>query len=105
MTWLLILGMTLITFFNRFAFFSEGLKYQPSIKMRRFLSYSSHAVLTSIWVPIIFQFSVDDGLSIVSLDYLIAASVAAILCILDVRSILVVLISTTSFFLLRFFLF
>jgi hypothetical protein len=51
-----------------------------------------------------FQFSLQEGLGIAGLDYLIAASAAAILCLLNVRSILVVLISTSGFFVLRFLL-
>jgi len=50
MTWLIILGMACITFINRYAFLSKSFYYKPSNKMLRFLSYSSYAILTAIWL-------------------------------------------------------
>jgi len=108
MTWVLIAAMAAITFFNRFAFFAESLRYQPGLKVRKFLGYSSYAILTSIWTPILFRVDANDGLrtfSTAGADYLIAASIAAILTIFGVRSIIVVLISTAAFFILRFLVF
>lgn len=109
MIWLTITCMALITFVNRYAFFVEGLRYQPSVKVKRFLSYSSYAVLTSIWAPILFQLDFREGslagLSYAGLDYLIAASLAAVLTMLYVRSIIVVLLSSGVFFCLRLFVF
>lgn len=105
MIWLTIACMTVITFVNRYAFFVESLRYQPSSSVKRFLAYSSYAVLTSIWMPILFQLDRSDGwnISLAGIDYLIAAGLAAALTIFHVRSIIVVLVSAGTFFCLRFF--
>lgn len=101
MFWSLLAGMTAITFYNRYAFFARSIRYQPGDKARRFLSFSSYAILTSIWTPILFGYSSDAGFTIAGYDYLLAASLAAGMTIMGVRSIFVVLISTASFFILR----
>lgn len=101
MNWALLFGMSLITFWNRYAFFSESVRFQPGVRLKRFLSYSSYAILTAIWTPILFNYNQHSGFDNAGLDYLIATSVAAVLSILKLPSIVVVLISTGLFFLLR----
>ena len=102
MNWLIILGMACITFINRYAFFSDGFQYKPSKKMLRFLSFSSYSILTAIWLPIIIQFEPSQGLNHNSYDYLLATTLATILAIFKVPSILIVILSSGLFFLLRF---
>lgn len=102
MTWLTIFGLSAITYVNRFAFFSEMVRYTPSENVRLFLGFSSYAILTSIWAPIIFSFDANGGFSYAGNDYLIAVTVAAILAFIRVHSIVVVLVSTALFFGLRF---
>ena len=101
MNWALLLGMSVITFWNRFAFFSENVRLVPGVRLKRFLSYSSYAILTSIWTPILFNYTQSSGFDNAGSDYLIAASIAAVLSVLKLPSIVVVLISTGLFFLLR----
>ena len=103
MTWLLICGMTAITFGNRYAFFARYIRYHPSPRFRKFLNYSSYAILTSIWTPIVFGFSESGGFEHAGVDYLLASALAAILAIMRVPSIVVVLLSTALFFGIRFF--
>ena len=99
-TWLMITGMALITFANRFLFLSKAVGFSPQPNFKIFLSYSAYAVLTAIWAPIVFGF---DGSkwSYAGLDYLLATSVAAILTLLRFSSILVVVLSIGLFALLR----
>jgi len=104
MTWVLIAGMTVITFANRYAFFAKAISYVPSERMRRFLSYSSYAILTSIWAPIIFNVDYQKGFSHAGWDYLFAGTVAAILSLMRVKSIVVVILSAAIFFGLRLLL-
>lgn len=104
MIWLLLLGMALITFFNRYLFFSDSVSYSPGPRLRRFLSYSSYSVLTAIWAPIIFHFDGHADVSVAGLDYLLAASLAAVLSFAKVSSIVVVLLSVSLFFSIRFYL-
>lgn len=108
MSWLLIIAMAMITFSNRYVFLSQWIRYQPSERLQRFLSYSSYAILTAIWAPIMFSFDSTSELSMNSFshagwDYVIAGSSAIFLSVFRVPSLLVVLVSTALFFFLRFF--
>jgi len=103
MIWLTLSGMACITFFNRVVFLLQWLAYKPNDKLTRFLSFSSLAVLTAIWVPIVFQASSGGELGIAGWDYLIGTLVAAILSLLRAHSLLVVLLSSGVFFLIRFY--
>ena len=105
MSWFTILGMSVITFVNRYAFFAQWLRFQPNEKMLRFLSFSSYAILTAIWMPIVFQFDPAQGFSYAGMDYLIATSLAVIMAILKAPSIIIVIISSIAFFALRFLVF
>jgi len=104
MNWLLLFCMASITFFNRYLFFSSSVKYLPGPKVRRFLSYSSFSVLTAIWAPIMFRFDGHTQIEVAGVDYLFAGSLAAVLSVCKVSSIIVVLLSTTVFFIIRFLL-
>ena len=101
-SWWLILALAGVTFFNRYLFLSKSFAYQPSAKLKRFLSYSSYSVLTAIWVPFIVNFDSPLTLRLAGWDYAIAATLAAVLTVSRVSSILVVLISTGAFFVVRF---
>ena len=101
MVWWTLAGMALITYTNRYAFFANFVSYIPGPKMKRLLSYSSYAVLTAIWTPLVFSYEKGQGVQHAGIDYLLGASVAAILTALRLPSILVVLISTGVFFGLR----
>lgn len=110
--WFSIAGMTLITFINRYLFFAERIRFKPSNAVTRFLSFSSFAILTAIWTPIIFDLNSNAVLNgdpinfgHAGMDYLVASLVAASMAFMQVRSIVVVLLSTTLFFFLRFFVF
>lgn len=105
MSYSLLISLAAITFWNRFIFLAENVRFKPGAELKRFLGYSSYAILTAIWAPILFQYQPGVGLAISGWDYLIAASVAALLAIIKLRSILVVLISAGLFFCLRLFVF
>jgi len=103
MTWLLICCMALITFSNRYLFFASSIHYSPSPKLQRFLSYSAVSVLTAIWAPIVFQYDGQYSFEAAGFDYLVGTSLAAILAFFRIQSMIVVILSVTVFFLLRFF--
>jgi len=102
MTWWVILMMAVTTFINRYAFFAQGLRYRPSANAKRFLSYSSYAVLTAIWAPIMFSVDVEHNFNYAGDDYLIAGAIAALMTLFRMPTIVTVLVSTTVFFILRF---
>ncbi len=54
MMWLMIGLMALVTFYNRYAFFSPQLKFSIGPRLQSLLSYTAPAVLTALWVPIVF---------------------------------------------------
>lgn len=99
-TWFTIGILTLITFANRFMFLAESVHFKPGPRVRRFLSYSVYAILTSIWAPILFKLE-QGSLTIAGLDYLLATVAAAILTLLRLPSIAVVLLSASVFVLMR----
>lgn len=99
--WLMIIGMAFITYANRFLFLAKSIGFNPSPKFKILLSYSAYAVLTAIWAPIVFSYNAS-GWSMASIDYLIAASAAALLTLARLPSILVVLVSIGLFALVRF---
>ncbi len=105
MSWFTILGMAAITFINRYAFFAQWLRFQPNKQMIRFLSFSSYAILTAIWTPIVFHFDPAQGFSYAGMDYLIATSLAVLMAVLKASSIIIVIVSTIVFFVLRFLIF
>ncbi len=103
MTWALIFGMATITYVNRYLFFARSISYRPGARVQRLLSYSSYAVLTAIWAPIVFEVNSSYDVSLAGLDYALATSLAAILSYLRINSLIVVLASTAVFFIIRFF--
>ncbi|RBP48345.1 AzlD domain-containing protein [Arenicella xantha] len=104
MNWLMLGGMAAITFWNRYAFFAKALHYRPGPKMQRLLGYSSFAILTAIWAPILFRVDYESSsMSVAGWDYIIAGAVAAVMTVLRVPSIVVVLLSTGLFFIIRLF--
>ncbi len=105
MIWLSIAVMSIITFFNRYAFFARQISYQPSARLKQFLTYSSFAVLTAIWVPIVFSINGNGAVTHAGLDYLIGAALAAILSIARAPVIVTVIVSSGVFFSLRFLVF
>ncbi|GAB3112056.1 AzlD domain-containing protein [Aestuariicella hydrocarbonica] len=54
MTWIMIGLMAAVTFYNRYAFFSPHLKFSIGPRLQSLLSYTAPAVLTALWVPIVF---------------------------------------------------
>ena len=100
MSWLMIGLLALITFFNRFAFFSRLTRYLPGAEMGAFLSFSAQSVLTAIWLPIVFSYEPGKGLEW-DPDYLAATLLVTALTLLRLPTLLVVVVGMGGFFLLR----
>ena len=105
MNTLIILGMAVITFTNRYAFFIQKFHFEPNEKMRRLLSFSSYSNLTAIWAPIVLNFDPSQGFTHSGYDYLVATGLAIVLAMLKIPSILIVMITSAVFFSLRFLFF
>lgn len=97
MTWMMICGMAFITFYNRYFFFIKRMPITLGPRGRRLLEYSMYAVLTALWVPIVFK--VEAGLPVFeSSAFLWGTLVAICLVLLRAPSILTVVASTVVFF-------
>ncbi|MBB1479456.1 AzlD domain-containing protein [Pseudoalteromonas sp. SG41-2] len=72
-----ILLMACITFFTRYLFLHRDLPFKVGPKMQQFLSFSAPAVLTAIWVPIVFV--TDEGINLDWQNPYLSAAIAAII--------------------------
>ncbi|MCJ8320782.1 MAG: AzlD domain-containing protein [Colwellia sp.] len=80
MNLLTIVLMALITFTTRYFFLHPNVPLRLGPKMVKFLSFSAPAVLTAIWVPIIFVQEQELVLSLYN-PYLLGATVAIVLAV------------------------
>lgn len=78
MIWLTIILMTLIVFLSRYLFLEPAIPLKLNATMRRFLRYSSPAVLTAIWGPIVFAPEKELWLNAQN-PYLLAAIITCVL--------------------------
>ncbi|MFV0576549.1 MAG: AzlD domain-containing protein [Vibrio sp.] len=100
MTMFYILAMSAVVFLSRYLFLSPNLPLRLNGNMQRLLSYSSPAVLTAIWAPIVFIH--DDKLAISYHNpYLISAVIAAVIAWKTKNVIATTLISMGCFFVLN----
>ncbi|UUO25568.1 AzlD domain-containing protein [Colwellia sp. M166] len=98
---LIIILMALITFTTRYLFIHPRLPVRLGAKVAKLLSFSAPAVLTAIWVPIIF---VQQGQLNMSLQnpYLIAATFAVLTAAKSKSIYLTMLVGLISFVLSRY---
>ena len=101
-TWVLIVVLSFITFVNRYTFFSKWVKYNPSKEIREFLNFSMQAILTALWVPIVFNYSKSGEISYTDMNYLIATIFVFILGVFRLNMLLVVFLGLSLFFILKF---
>ncbi|OLQ72176.1 branched-chain amino acid ABC transporter [Photobacterium proteolyticum] len=101
MIWLTLLAMALLVFTSRYLFLEPRLPLRLNAQAQKLLSYSSPAVLTAIWAPIVF---LPEGELSVSWHnpYLVAAVVAVLLAWKLKSVLLTAVISMAVFFLLSF---
>ncbi len=100
MIWLLILGMGLLVFLNRYAFLEPRLPLRLSSNARQFLGFAVPGMLTAICGPIIFLPEHQLDLSPTN-PYLLGSVVAVALVLLTRSVLLSMLASMLIFFLLR----
>ena len=78
MIMLSILAMTAVVFLSRYIFLEPKLPLRLNARAQHLLSFSSPAVLTAIWAPIVFLPEGELGLNLNN-PYLIAAALAALI--------------------------
>ncbi|MHC6225033.1 AzlD domain-containing protein [Pseudomonas sp. X10] len=100
MIFLLILGMGLVVFLNRYAFLEPRLPLRLSSNARQFLGFAVPGMLTAICGPIIFLPGQQLDLRLGN-PYLLGSLVAIALVLLTRSVLLSMLVSMVIFFLLR----
>ncbi|OZS42358.1 AzlD domain-containing protein [Photobacterium sanguinicancri] len=104
MIMLSILAMTAIVFFSRYVFLEPRVPLKLNNHALRLLSYSSPAILTAIWAPIIFL--PDGELSVsVTNPYLLAAIITALLVWKTGNVLLSIILSMSAFLFFNLYLF
>ncbi len=95
-----ILAMTCLVFLSRYIFLEPRLPLRLSPAVQRLLSYSSPAVLTAIWAPIVFTH--DESLNIhLQNPYLWAAALAGIIAWKTKNVLLTTVVSMAVFLILN----
>ncbi|OOF19367.1 hypothetical protein BZJ17_15420 [Salinivibrio sp. IB574] len=94
--WFIIVAMALITFSVRYLLLARSIPVRIGPRLQRFLTYSAPAVLTALWVPIVFF---PEGHLSVTLTnpYLLSALLAIGLACTRLSTLMVVLISIGAF--------
>jgi len=100
MIMLSILAMTCLVFLSRYLFLEPRLPLRLSPGVQRLLSYSSPAVLTAIWAPIVFTHEGHLNLSTKN-PYIWAAVLAGIIAWKTKNVLLTTVVSMAVFLLLN----
>lgn len=103
MIWIIIAGMTLILFFNRYLFLEPRLPIRLSRGVREFLGFAVPGMLTAICGPIIFVKNHEVDLSLGN-PYLLAGLCAIGLMLWSRNVLLSVALSVGLFYLFRWWL-
>jgi len=102
MIMLSILAMTVLVFVSRYLFLEPKLPLRLNPATQKLLSYSSPAVLTAIWAPIVFVPEKELWLA-PSNPYLIAAIIAAFLAWKTKNVLPTTIVSMVIFLVLKLF--
>lgn len=100
MVMLSILAMTVLVFVSRYLFLEPKLPLRLNPQAQRLLSYSSPAVLTAIWAPIVFMPEKELWVTPEN-PYLVAAVIAALIAWKTSNVLLTTIVSMVIFLLLK----
>lgn len=95
-----ILAMTLLVFVSRYLFLEPKLPLRLNPQAQRLLSYSSPAVLTAIWAPIVFMPEQELWVTPDN-PYLIGALIAAVMAWKTKNVLLTTFVSMAVFLVLK----
>lgn len=101
--WLLIITLSIVVFINRYIFLDPNIKIKIPNVVYSILKYSAPCLLAAICAPIVFFQSNEIKLSIVD-PYIIASIITIIFSIFIKKTITVVILGLTIFYLLLYFL-
>ncbi|MFB9216477.1 AzlD domain-containing protein [Vibrio sinaloensis] len=100
MVMLSILAMTVLVFVSRYLFLEPKLPLRLNPQAQRLLSYSSPAVLTAIWAPIVFMPEKELWVTPEN-PYLVAAVIAALIAWKTGNVLLTTIVSMVIFLVLK----
>jgi branched-subunit amino acid transport protein len=101
--WLVLIGMTCITFSCRYLFFAKSVPFKLGSKLQRILSFTAPSVLTAMWVPIVFLGHQTSSDSFITSPFLIAGIVTIFLSLNINKTLVVVVLGMGTFSVLNFF--
>ena len=99
--WIILLGMTCITFTCRYLFLSKTLPFELGAKAKSILSYTAPSVLTAMWVPIVFLSESKAEQSFFISPFLIAGLVCVMLSLKLKNTLMIVVLSMLVFLALQ----
>ncbi|MCJ8349301.1 MAG: AzlD domain-containing protein [Moritella sp.] len=94
--------MTCITFSCRYLFLSRLVSFELSPRIQRALSFTAPAVLTAMWVPIVFLGHQSSEAGFLNSPFLYAGLLTVLLSLKIKNTLVVVSISMCAFMVLRF---
>ena len=100
--WLVLGGITCITFSCRYLFLSRLVSFELSPRIQRALSFTAPAVLTAMWVPIVFLGHQSSEAGFLNSPFLYAGLLTVLLSLKIKNTLAVVFIGMCDFMLLRF---
>jgi branched-subunit amino acid transport protein len=101
--WIALAGMTAITFFCRYLFFSKTVQFELGPKVKRLLSFTAPSVMTAMWVPIVFLGHQTNGVDFITSPFLIAGIVTILLSLHINNTLAVVVMGMSVFAVLKVF--
>ncbi|SQD78505.1 AzlD domain-containing protein [Moritella yayanosii] len=99
--WLVLGGMTCITFSCRYLFLSRLVSFELSPKIKRALSFTAPAVLTAMWVPIVFLGHQSSEVAFLNSPFLYAGLLTVLLSLKIKNTLAVVFIGMCAFMVFR----
>jgi len=99
--WIILLGMSLITFSCRYLFFSKTIAFDLNERTKRLLSFTAPSVLTAMWVPIVFMGHTETSHSFWSSPFLWAGLLAVVLSMRSKNTLFVVITSIACFAIIK----
>ncbi len=103
MTWILLLTLACVVFFNRYFFLEPNVSVRLPKFAQQMLSYSAPCLLTAICTPIIF-FNGEQLRSLPLDPYFLTAILSVIFAVLFKKILLNLGLSLLSFYLLNYFI-
>ena len=102
--WLVLAVMTCITFSCRYLFLSRTISFELNPRIKRVLSFTAPAVLTAMWMPIVFQGHTASDVAFFNSPFLYAGLFTVLLSLKMKNTLAVVFLGMSAFVIFRIIL-